>query len=62
MHDEKYEYKIINSILRKKVKEQAAYIADLEERLGTPGIQEQQLRATILEISKKIKNKKKKGK
>ena len=56
-----YEYKIINSILRKKVKEQAQYIADLEAKLGAPGLKErlfQEKYAAILETARNNKKEK----
>ncbi len=59
MEIEEYEYKIINSILRKKVKEQAEYIASLETKLGIPNLQEQELNLKIKDLAKKAKTNKK---
>ncbi len=59
MEVEEYEYKIINSILRKKIKEQAEYISFLEKKLGTPNIQEENLQIKIKDLAKKVKTNKK---
>lgn len=57
---EEYKYKIINGILRQKVKELQEYIVELENQLGQPGLKEDVFKAKIAEMAKKAKTKRKK--
>jgi|GEM_PF-6570022 len=57
---EEYKYKIINGILRQKVKELQEYIIELENQLEQPGLKENAFKARIAEISKKARTKRKK--